>query len=375
MQYQLDYTNAISNHGDWTRIQKLMERAKAGEKLTIGFFGGSITMGSLSSTPKTCYAYHVYEWWCKTFPQAEFTYVNAGIGATDSQFGCARVESDLLQYQPDFVVVDFSVNDEGNEHYFETYEGVIRKLYFSKTKPAVLLLHNVYYNNGANAQLWHAKVARQYEIPAVSMQSSIYPELLAGRIENRAITPDDLHPNDAGHELVASVITYALEQMKAAMENGVANPMKDAEKKTPITQNAYEDSVRYQNNSNVFVSDGFLKDEEKQEVITDIFKNGWTAAKKGERITFEVEGSCIGVQYRKTIQKPAPVAELVLDGDREHAVLLDANFEETWGDKLQLDTVLDHGETKLHKVEITIKETHEGDKLPFYLISVIASGK
>lgn len=98
MQYQLDYTNAISNHGDWTRIQKLMERAKAGEKLTIGFFGGSITMGSLSSTPKTCYAYHVYEWWCKTFPQAEFTYVNAGIGATDSQFGCARVESDLLQY-------------------------------------------------------------------------------------------------------------------------------------------------------------------------------------------------------------------------------------------------------------------------------------
>lgn len=87
MQYQLDYTNAISNHGDWTRMQNLMERAKAGEKLIIGFFGGSITMGSLSSTPQTCYAYHVYEWWCKTFPQAEFTYVNAGIGATDSQFG------------------------------------------------------------------------------------------------------------------------------------------------------------------------------------------------------------------------------------------------------------------------------------------------
>ena len=375
MQYQLDYTNAISNHGDWTRIQKLMERAKAGEKLTIGFFGGSITMGSLSSTPKTCYAYHVYEWWCKTFPQAEFTYVNAGIGATDSQFGCARVEADWVQYQPDCVGVEFSVNDESNEHYFETYEGVIRKLYFSKTKPAVLLLHNVYYNNGANAQLWHAKVARQYGIPAVSMQSSIYTELLAGRIENRAITPDDLHPNDAGHELVASVITYALEQMKAALENGVADSMKEAEKKTSITQNAYEDSVRYQNNSNVFVSDGFLMDEEGQEVITDIFKNGWTAAKKGERITFEVEGSCIGVQYRKTIQKPAPVAELVLDGDREHAVLLDANFEETWGDKLQLDTVLDHGEAKLHKVEITIKETHEGDKLPFYLVSVIASGK
>lgn len=375
MQYQLDYTNAISNHGDWSRMQKVMERAKAGEKLNIGFFGGSITMGSLSSTSKTCYAYHVYEWWCKTFPQAEFTYINAGIGATDSQFGCARVEADLLRYQPDFVVVDFSVNDESTEHYLETYEGVIRKIYDSKTKPAVLLLHNVFYNNGSNAQLQHAKVARHYDIPAVSMQSSIYPELLAGRIENRAITPDDLHPNDAGHELVASVITYALEQMKAAGEKGELVHQEGAEKKAAITENAYEDSIRYQNDSDVFCTEDFSADDAKQEVITDIFKHGWMASKEGAKITFEVEGSCIGVQYRKTIQKPAPVAELVLDGDREHAVTLDANFEETWGDKLQLDTVLEHGENKLHKVEITVKETHEDDRVPFYLVSVIASGK
>lgn len=72
-----------------------------------------------------------------------------------------------------------------------------------------MLVHNVYYNNGGNAQIMHGQIARHYQLPAVSMQSSIYPEVVAGRIPNREITEDDLHPNDKGHELVASVITYA----------------------------------------------------------------------------------------------------------------------------------------------------------------------
>lgn len=65
----------------------------------------------------------------------------------------------------------------------ETYEGLVRKVYTSKTKPAVLLVHNVFYNNGANAQLMHGRIARYYNLPAVSMQSTIYPEVVAGRIE------------------------------------------------------------------------------------------------------------------------------------------------------------------------------------------------
>lgn len=374
MKYQINYENAMSNHGNWDRICRVMQRASAGESLVIGFFGGSITMGSLSSTPQTCYAYHVYEWWCRTFPNAKFSYINAGIGATDSQFGCARAESDLLRYEPDFVVVDFSVNDESTEHFLETYEGVIRKLYYTEKKPAVMLLHNVYYHDGSNAQLQHAKIARHYDIPAVSMQSSIYPELLAGRIENRAITPDDLHPNDDGHELVASVIIHVLEQIRVPAGMEVKSDNGEAEK-VPLTANAYEDSIRYQNDSAVFTANGFVADQDRQDGITDIFKNGWTANQKGATITFEVEGSCIGIQYRKTIKLSAPVAEVVIDDDSTHAVRLDANFDETWGDKLQLDTIAEHIEKGKHKVQITITETHETDQLPFYLVSVIASGK
>lgn len=370
MDIKVNYEASVANRGNQARLKEVFRRALKGEKLTLGFLGGSITQGSLATRPEFCYAYHVYEWWCRTFPQSEFTYVNAGIGATDSQFGCARADSDLLACGPDFCIIEFSVNDASNEHFLETYEGLVRKVYGSERRPAVLLVHNVCYDNGANAQLMHGRVGRYYDLPSVSMQSCIYPELVSGRLENRSITPDDLHPNDVGHELVASVITRFLEGVLTDRDNEESEP-EFPEK--PLTPNAYESSVRFRNDNSSPECKGFVPDTEPQNGITDIFKKGWTASEKGASITFEVEGSCIGVQYRKTIQLPAPVAELILDGDESRPFRLDANFEETWGDKLVLDTILEHGERKMHRVEIRLTETHEEDKLPFYLVSVLGN--
>ena len=377
MSTEIDYSRAISNMGNSARIKEVMKRALAGEDITVAFLGGSITQGSLSSTPETCYAYRVYRWWCESFPKAEITYINAGIGATDSQFGCARAESDVLRYKPDFMIIEYSVNDASNDHYLETYEGLVRKCYYSDLKPAVLLVHNVCYDNGSNAERVHSRVARYYDLPSVTMRETIYPLLLKGILENREITPDDLHPNDAGHELVASVITHRLEQMlKGIDDDNAEGAVSYAEKEKPeaFTANAYEKSVRYRNDNAIITENtGWAADKEEQKVITDIFKNGWTATEKGAKICFEVEGANIGVQYRRTISLPAPVAKVTVDGDTTNAHILDANFDETWGDKLCLDTLIEHGENKKHQVEVEIIEVHEDDKMPFYLVSVIVA--
>lgn len=96
------------------RLKNCMLRAEKGEELTIGFLGGSITQGSLASKPENSYAYRVFSWWKKEFPKAGLHYVNAGIGGTTSHFGAARAVTDVLMYQPDVVIVDFSVNDEAD---------------------------------------------------------------------------------------------------------------------------------------------------------------------------------------------------------------------------------------------------------------------
>lgn len=362
--------NGIVNRGNWCRIKKVMERAKAGEKITLGFLGGSITQGSLSSTPETCYAYLVYDWWRKTFPEGEFVYLNAGIGGTTSQFGVARAESDLLRYHPDFVIVEFSVNDENTEFFLETYEGLIRKIYGNEEKPAVLIVHNVCYDTGINAQDQHMRVGKYYDIPCVGMKETIYPMIESGELENREITPDDLHPNDKGHGMVARVVTFFLTQVYAGLSQ-----MEEAEKPfpKPFTPNGFEHSVRFQNKNAQAECIGFEADKREQENIREIFRNGWTAGHKDDRITLDIEGTGIAVQYRKSVNKPTPVAVAVIDGEEEKAITLDGNFEEDWGDCLYLTKAVTGLEHKVHKVEIRIIEDHEEDVTPFYLVSVIGS--
>ncbi len=380
LDYGIELKKGVLNKGNFCRIERVMKKAMAGEDITVGFLGGSITQGCLSSTPKTCYAYLVYQWWCNTFPQSNITYVNAGIGGTTSQFGVARADSDLLSKDIDFTVVEFSVNDDDNPHFLETYEGLIRKIYGSKTNPAILIVNSVRYDDGINAQAQHVKVGEAYGIPCVGMKPTIYAKVLDGTMTSRDITEDDLHPNDLGHGFMADVITDFLTDIYKEM--GSDSNIEKADKAlgdiTPITQNAYENSIRYRNHNCQGIltqNNGFTADNTPQNDIREIFRCGWTADKEGAKICFAVEGTCIGVQYRKTVDKPTPIARAVIDGNQEQAVILDGNFEETWGDSLHLETLAEHLPFGTHTVEIELIETHQEDKVPFYLVSIIASGR
>ena len=360
-----------------TRLKNLMKRAANGESLVIGFLGGSITQGSLSSTPKTCYAYLVYEWWKKSFPNAAFSFVNGGIGGTTSHYGGARAWKDVLCYRPDIVTVDFSVNDDANEFFEETYEGTLRRLLMAPSASAVVVLNNVFYDTGKNAQDYHNRIADHYGIPHVSIKDTIFPDVESGKIVRADITPDNLHPNDKGHRLVADEICKLLDSIKEELEKedteGKIIETNDlASLPAPLTENAYEHSRLIQIQDNEAILDGFLVDPIEKKGMLDIFKNGWTAAHTNDKISFEIECSCLAVQYRKSVQQPVPKAKAVIDGDEAHAVILDGNFTEDWGDCLYLEPLLHHAEKKVHRIEITVTDAKDIVR-PFYLVSLIVS--
>ncbi len=366
----MDMEKAVVRRGNWSRLRSVMDRAARGENICVGFLGGSITQGSLASKPELCYASLVADWWRKSFPTARIRAVNAGIGGTTSQFGAARAQDDLLRYRPDAVVIEFSVNDENTGHFRETYEGLVRRVY--RTGAAVVLLHNVRYDDGGSAEDVHRQVGEHYDLPSVSMRATLWPQVRDGRIPARDVTPDDLHPNDLGHALVASAVTALLDRVKAAVDAG-APPERDMPLPEPLTANAYERSTRWQNHNASPTLSGFVPDDTPQAHITEMFRHGYTAGRTGDAIRFTVEGTCLAVQYRKSVKKPAPVAKAVVDGDEANAVILDANFDEDWGDCLYLQDLLVHGEDKPHTVDITLTRTHPNDAAPFYLVSVIAS--
>lgn len=359
---------AIVNRGNLYRLKKVINRAKNGESLVLGFLGGSITQGSLATKPELCYAALVADWWEKRFPQASFTYVNAGVGGTTSHFGLARVEEDLLSKKPDFVVIEFSVNDDANEHFKETYECLIRRILKEDDSPAILLLHNMFYNDGKSAQKEHAQVGTYYELPCISILDSVYPQILNGTIERREITPDDLHPNDAGHQLLCNMVTYFLEKVTCE-----SNQEEEAVigLKPPITHNHYAVTKRYQNYNCQPEVDGFLADSEPKTAVYDNFKRGWYARQEGARLVFHVTGTELAIQYRKTIHRPAPIAIAILDGDEEHAVTLDANFNEDWGDCLYLEEIGTNRKEREHTVEIRITHATKENCSDFYVVSLI----
>lgn len=374
----VDISKAAPVHGNRKKIAEVMKRASSGDDITIGFIGGSITQGCLASDPKKCYAYKVFEWFSESFPAAEFTYINAGIGATDSQFACARADRDLLVHGPDMVFVEFSVNDESTEHFHETYEGLVRKILKSEKVPAVMLIHNVRYDDGGNAETMHTKVAEYYDIPSVSMKDAIWPGIESGQIENRLITPDDLHPNDLGHSLVASVIISVLEEIRTDSE--VRSRMDMPEPETP---DSYEDSVMYNAlDTEEIVSSmkGFETDREHKTGMTDLFKDGWYGSAPGSSMEFKVTGSCISLLYRRTANRYSPSAEVLLDGRPAEGCVLKGEFDETWGDKMETADVLEHGECREHTVTVRIPDDEinkrpETETVPLYICGMIVSGR
>lgn len=381
--------DSIINKGNTVRLEKCMARAAAGEKLVIGYLGGSITMGSVATVQEKCYAYLSHLWWKEKFPEAQVEFVNAGIGATTSQFAVARVEEDLLAYKPDVVFIEFTVNDDTSEHFKETYEGLLRKVYGHKTKPAVITLQNAFYHDGVSAETVHTPVAKYYDLPIVSFKKAVVERVMAGEIVESDITQDHLHPNDKGHALLAEVVKFYLDkvyeewkQENVVVEHGEANSGKvscatrDSKEETkqpvPMTRNRYEASVRLRNkNLEVKASEGFVPDTSVQEHITHIFKNGWEVTKEGSYLEFDIEATCLGIQYRRTMQHPAPSMKVFVDG--EERAVLNGEFDETWGDLIALETIFENDYRQLHHIRLELIKTHEDDKLPFYLVAVLAS--
>ena len=106
------------------------------KKLTIGYFGGSITDGTgASDMEKTSYRALVTKWFSETYPDAKISDFNASIGGTGTGYGTFRCDRDLLAHEPDLVFIEYCVNDIGDsyDNVLPRAEAIIRKI--RKTRP------------------------------------------------------------------------------------------------------------------------------------------------------------------------------------------------------------------------------------------------
>ena len=240
-----EYTAAINRAAAFNtsatatdRLNAVFKKAQNGQPITIAAIGGSITEGAghdemsgVSVSAKDLgvtvngdtyenskYVDRVVNWFDTTFESSAVTKVNAGFGGTPSFLGTFRLEHDVLKYNPDLVIVEFSVNDLGNyqldEGYMlDAYESVIRKsLESGAAVVAVFTVNNLYDNIGNSWQNYHKLIADHYNIPTISYHNAIYPnnEWIT---EWTKLSGDNVHPNVAGHALLANCITSYFEDV------------------------------------------------------------------------------------------------------------------------------------------------------------------
>lgn len=219
---------SLMQSGNPARLQKALDKAKAGEDITVAFIGGSITQGAGAIPINTqCYAYRIYQGLCGyigTGTDGNIHYRKAGVGGTPSELGMIRYERDVLRMQddgelteslPDIVIVEFAVNDEGDETKGECYDSLVRKILAYENAPAVILLFAVFADDG-NLQERLCPVGYAYDLPMVSVKNAVVEQFYhtGGErlVSKYQFFYDCYHPTNLGHRIMADCVLHCIKQ-------------------------------------------------------------------------------------------------------------------------------------------------------------------
>lgn len=223
-EYREMIQRSLMNFGNTCRIQRVIEKARDGKEVTLAYIGGSITQGAGAIPIHTkCYAYQSCKLFQKRFAaQDNVRLIKAGVGGTPSELGMIRFDRDVLrrEEQPDLVVIEFAVNDEGDETKGDCYESLVRKVLNLPWKPAVVLLFSVFANDW-NLQERLKPVGYRYDLPMVSIRDAVSPQFQMPKGRGRVLTKnqffyDMFHPNNTGHTIMADCLQYLFERCDAA---------------------------------------------------------------------------------------------------------------------------------------------------------------
>lgn len=224
--YQPMLRDAQVNLGNNRRLKALIERARAGEKLTVATIGGSITEGAGAKRYEECYAYRIFDGFRKTYGTnggSNISFVNAGVGGTPSTFGWMRYQRDIVDRVkdddglPDLVVIEYAVNDGGEPTAHRCYESMVRQILAQPNQPVVILLFAVF-PSAYNLQRDLRPVGDALDLMMVSIKDGPFKQVGVHWTEEGFFF-DVYHPTSLGHAVMADCVLAAISDALALPEN------------------------------------------------------------------------------------------------------------------------------------------------------------
>ena len=343
------YERAVVSEGNKARLAKAMKKAANGEDITVGVIGGSITQGSSATDHNNCYAELFHKYWVEKFPQSNVNFVNAGIGGTNSYLGVHRVDTQLLDSKPDAVIVEFSVNDTDKLMNKYSYDSLVRKILNCDSQPAVMLLFTTQ-EDGTSLWETHKEIGAAYDLPMLSYRAAVYPEVSAGTLDWKDISPDNIHPNDEGHKLIGQLVSRYLDSVYDDLDN--IDDSSVAFDTPAYTADYYKDA-KMLGASDIAPQEISGFEQGGNSVYPELFPDNFVTEGEGY-LKFETECKCLGFFYLKKVDGKGGKYDVYVDGERKGT--LDADFKGGWGNYGETQQILISKDSEKHTVEIKLAE-------------------
>lgn len=342
---------SLCSLGNTSRLKKKMEQARAGEKTTVAYIGGSITEG-ISAGKDGCYARLSYEFFRDSYGTGDnVEYINAGLSGTPSNLGVLRLDRDILAQQADIIFVEFAVNDGQDKIAKESYESLVKTALNAPNEPAVVLLFNVL-ESGYSAQAHMKEIGEFYGLPMISAADALTVEFDEGRMTWTDYSDDQSHPNVEGHKLLCEFIEY----MYISAENSESEdytvpagmkfgaPYENAEMITPDIN----DSELME-----LVSTGSF---EENTCSSGGFKNCWQHGVGDDTIQLKVNASAFFVIYRRNKNDSMGSFDVYINGEKVKTV--NTCQSDGWGEAFS-EQVIKFQTAKEMDIEIRCAEGSE----------------
>ncbi|QHI69822.1 SGNH/GDSL hydrolase family protein [Tichowtungia aerotolerans] len=235
--------------------ERFLQKARAGEPITVAYLGGSITVGGSTSPAQGVdrvgrkYRYDMdinrdswraltFEWLRETYEQkpGQFVQVSAGLGATGSMMGSYRLARDILSYKPDLLFIEYAINDGGvgkitKENPFDrrsilrTYQSIISRVKKQNPDCAIFIPISTYRDAltrehelfRASAEMTE-RAAHWFKVPFADITRVCYKDPLPEGLERDRLfdgpesAGNRVHPSMQGHRAYAEGVIAVLKK-------------------------------------------------------------------------------------------------------------------------------------------------------------------
>ena len=212
---------AAADGGALASLGRITARLETGDPVVIATFGDSITWPCYHTDYRQNYITFTVDALRKAYPQANVKIVHAGnMGSTGRGLTDGRFDKQVLDHNPDVVVLMFGMNDCGGgpvglQAYDENLTTLCRKTREAGAMPVIATQNEIIYSGSGGRQalpLYMARaieVAKREHVQAVDC-FTLWKPLAADPPRLAARLNDYIHPNHAGHRLMAKAIVSTL---------------------------------------------------------------------------------------------------------------------------------------------------------------------